>query len=55
MQRAACILFVAMLTSAAVAQEKTQPFPIDTPMRMRAVEAACTGITLDVNGGMLIH
>jgi len=47
MKHAACIVFVALLTTAAAAQEKTQPFPIDTPMSMRAVEAVCTGITLD--------
>lgn len=45
--RAIVIGFVSLLAATASAQEKTQPFPIDTPMTMRAVEAACTGITLD--------
>ena len=47
MKRAASTAVLAMFIATAAAQETTQPFPIDTPMSMRAIEAVCTGVTLD--------
>ena len=48
MQRVMCTIFLSTLIAAAHAQEsKPQPFPLDKPMSMRAIEAVCTGVTLD--------
>jgi hypothetical protein len=47
MKRAICAAAWAILATAASAEEKTAPFPVDKPMSMRAIEAVCTGITSD--------
>ena len=48
MKRAMCTALIMVLTAPAHAQEtKAPPFPIDTPMSMRAIEAVCTGISSD--------
>ena len=49
MKQAMCTALMMVLAATAHAQEtKAPPFPIDTPMSMRAIEAVCTGITSDV-------
>ena len=48
MKRAALTAAMALLMAAAHAQQtKIVPFPMDTPMSMRAIEAVCTGISSD--------
>lgn len=45
--RAAALVAVCILGWNAQAQIAAPPFPLDTPMRMRAIEAVCTGVSAD--------
>ena len=48
MKLSMCSMFLSILIVPANAQQtQAPPFPLDSPMSMRAIEAVCTGVTSD--------